>query len=189
MRIKSVIIIVSLCSFIASSGNAQTNFRGKKYTTSAELINALIDTVSNTPDRDFNVGGWIDKATLNNKSLFEGLSKWLGIFGEGIYNTTPWNINRENALSGRQTVDVRFTKKNNNVYVFVKSFKDADILIHSFSTAANVKPINSITLLGSTERISWEQKEEGLLIEKPEVFPSDAALIFKLTFQEYYKAP
>lgn len=129
---------------------------------------------------------------ISNSSI-EGLNKWLATNGEAIYNTRPWRITGEgpgmtNPSASYASTDYRFTAKDGSVYVFVMN-PDRDMLVKSLACTPDNKPIYTVTMLGSKERISWEQRERELLIEKPSTMPADNIAVFKLTFQQYYKVP
>lgn len=50
-------------------------------------------------------------------------------------------------------------------------------------TAQNKRRIKSVTLLGSTEAVTWQQTKDALTITKPQAVPSPEAVVFKVTFK------
>ena len=61
----------------------------------------------------------------------------------------------------------------------------ADITVKSLGqkTAQNKRRIKSVTLLGSTEAVTWQQTKDALTITKPQAVPSPEAVVFKVTFK------
>ena len=50
-------------------------------------------------------------------------------------------------------------------------------------TAQNTRKIKSVTLLGSTETVKWQQSKDVLNITKPQTVPSPEAVVFKVTLK------
>lgn len=117
---------------------------------------------------------------------------WIKQNSEGIYGSKPWGIQHErlseaskntekmnasaeennmkdNLYDGTSKVifpEVRFTKKNDNIYAFVCSFLGKEVIIKSFSKNENIK-VKNVELVGSSEKVKWTQNREGLKIEMP----------------------
>ena len=73
------------------------------------------------------------------------------------------------------------------MYAIVLDKPQKEILMKTLSTdigALNSK-ILSIELLGSKEKIEWTRTRQGLVIQLPEVFPSDYAHAFKIVLEGY----
>jgi hypothetical protein len=50
-------------------------------------------------------------------------------------------------------------------------------------TAAKLlnRPVGSITLLGSNEKVVWTQAADALTVKGPEKMPNDKAIVFKIS--------
>jgi alpha-L-fucosidase len=58
-----------------------------------------------------------------------------------------------------------------------------DLHVKSLGSAAKLldKPISSITLLGSDEKIQWLQAADALMVKVPGKMPNDIAIVFKIS--------
>jgi alpha-L-fucosidase len=85
-----------------------------------------------------------------------------------------------------QATDIRFTTKNGNVYVFVMEPPTADISIASLGKNApfETKAVASVKLLGSSEKLNWNQGDNALVINKPATLPKWTTLVFKVAFKK-----
>lgn len=68
------------------------------------------------------------------------------------FDGTPKNI----------TPDIRFTTKENSVYVFARSIKEKKITIKSITETDKIK---KIIVLGDAQKVNWELSKNGLEIE------------------------
>ncbi|MEM9079440.1 MAG: alpha-L-fucosidase [Verrucomicrobiota bacterium] len=168
-----------------------------KFVEPNEIVDILIDIVSKNglmllnvpPDPD----GSIPQVM---KDMLLELGGWLDINGEGIYGTRPWRVFGEGPTRIRggghkiekQKIeytekDIRFTRKGDDtLYVIVMDKPESDIVVKTLSTDLSVldAKIESISLLGSDEKVEWTLDGEGLKIQKPTNIPNDFALTYKL---------
>jgi len=133
--------------------------------------------------------GTIDSLEVN---FLKKMGTWMKINGEGIYGTRPWKVfgetftvidkndNRKNSFTAK---DVRYTTKDGNLYLFLLGTPKSDISINTLGTSTGIASnIKSIQMLGSKEKIRWEQTADALAIVKPHGFPTDYAVAFKISF-------
>ncbi len=129
-----------------------------------------------------------DQATLLRK-----FGQWIKINGEGIYGSRPWKIFGEGPLKiitkragenlkAYSQSDIRFTKKEGNLFAFVLASPTEDIVIHSLSSGGMLdKEIKTISLLGSNEVLHWKRSPDGLSIELPKTLLDQPVLGFKIS--------
>ena len=142
-------------------------------------------------------------------AIVDGIGKWTAINGEGIYGSRPWKISGENPPTatpaatpdkkrgemfneGKRKMtakNIRFTttKDGKTLYAFCLGEPDSDIVVKSLGSASGKldKPIASITLLGHTGDLVWNQTPKDLVISKPSSFPLPGMPVgFKITFKE-----
>jgi alpha-L-fucosidase len=84
------------------------------------------------------------------------------------------------------TEDIRFTEgKDGAIHAFVMTVPKPgeELLIKSLGTDAKLldKPIGDVSLLGSPDRIGWQQEAGGLRVRCPESMPFESAVVFRIT--------
>ncbi|MBC7915446.1 MAG: hypothetical protein H7Y07_15145 [Pyrinomonadaceae bacterium] len=186
MSIKKFFVIALFFLAFVTQSIAQVKKDLVKYASARDAIYALIDTVSKS---GINSADWLMKTKAANKNLKADLDNWMNIYGEALTNVKPWTVSTETIPDNgvNPALHINFTTKNGIVFVLVRGVM-RDVLIKSLSVTGSLKPMEVIKMLGSEERISWEQQEHGLILEKPESLASQDAIVFKISFQEYYKS-
>ena len=89
----------------------------------------------------------------------KGISAWMKINGEGIYNSK--------SVAPYSTGNIFYTKAKNDkaIYAFVLSDQEKVALPASISVKAS-KP-KKITLLGSSQHLKWKQQNDEIVINVP----------------------
>lgn len=161
------------------------------------LIGNAIDAISKNGVVMINI------ALKGDGTIPENQTKMLSDFGafvkvnqDGIYNTRPWIIYGEGPLkiitkrAGENLKkfsekDIRFTKKEGNLFAFVLAVPTEDILIKTLSKDGVLqKQIKEIKLLGSNQKITWHHKKEGLVIQNNfQKSPNQSAICFKIILE------
>jgi alpha-L-fucosidase len=170
------------------------------YLTPRETVHWLIDTVSKNGVFILNIPGKPD-GTLDSKEIavLDGITAWMAINGEAIYETRPWKIYGEGpnavksgAFQGKSVQnlgvqDIRFTrnKANTVVYAHLLGWPAGPFTINALGLEANTQPgrVLNVELLGTQAKLRWKQKSNGLTIEPPTSYhPAvDLAAAFKIT--------
>jgi alpha-L-fucosidase len=165
-----------------------------------DVIHWLIDTVSKNGTFILNIPGKPD-GTIDSKEIavLDGITSWMQVNGEAIYETRPWKVYGEgpnavkagsfqgNSVNQLGSKDIRFTrnKANSAVYAIVLGWPTEPFLIQSLGTAATTQPgkVSRVELVGSGATVNWKQQPEGLRIELPKGYhPSaDYAVALKAT--------
>ncbi len=166
-----------------------------------DVIHWMIDTVSKNGTFILNIPGKPD-GTIDSKEIavLDGITAWMQVNGEAIYETRPWKVYGEgpnsvkagsfqgNSISKLGEKDIRFTrnKANNVVYAIVLGRPSEPIVVQSLGLSAATQPgkITQVELIGSGERINWKQTGEALRVELPRQYrPAvDYATSLKVTF-------
>lgn len=133
-------------------------------------------------------------------ATMEGIGRWMRLYGEAIYQTTPFDefgqgptqfinpdgnhiVPAEKTMKELNAKDVRYTRKGSSIYAIQLGW-DADNstkLLTAFAKAKGYK-VKSVKVLGSNERIQWEQTPDGLKVTQPKNKPAEAdvALVYKI---------
>jgi alpha-L-fucosidase len=142
--------------------------------------------------------GTIDSDEL---AVVEAIARWMDINRESIFATRPWKVFGEgpgsesaplraqgfNEGRGKPVTpdDVRFTARGDAIYIIQLGVPTRELRIQSLGNRARLldRPIDSIALLGSGEKIEWKQGDEALSISAPHNAPSPEALVYKMTLK------
>jgi alpha-L-fucosidase len=170
----------------------EDSFKTPKY-----LVNNLIDIVSKNGCLLLNIGPRSDGTIPEEaQNLLLSIGNWLTINGEAIYGTRPWKIFGEGptqvaggAFSDDKDKpftadDIRFTTKGNNLFAISMDIPKKDILVKNLSSSSGNGKIKSIELTGSSEKVNWVQAKNGLIIKPVKSYPSEYAVVYKVTFSE-----
>lgn len=144
---------------------------------SREIIHLLIDVVSKNGNLLLNVGPKADGSIPENQlERLLNLGRWMKINGEGIYDTHPWKIASTRLTDG---TEVRFTKKDNDLYVFLLSKPESNIIALPFITKTQT---SKATLYGKKkDKLLLTQDENGIKVQLPKEFEFYFAQMIKIT--------
>lgn len=180
---------------------------GQKYKSAQDVIQMLVDIVSKNGNLLINVvqtpEGDLDPDILQ---ILEGIASWTAANGEGIYGSRPWKVYGEGpsttepqekghfgGIAETRTKpytaeDIRFTtsKDGKHLYAFCMGKPEGDIRIVSLGKASKLAngSIDSVQLLGSSERLSWSQEPDALVIKKPGTLPAEFAVGIKIVWSK-----
>lgn len=170
---------------------------GEENKTPEQIVHDLIDIVSKNGNLLLNIGPRADGTiTDEQKDVLLSIGKWLKVNGEAIYGTRPWKkygegdaVTTKGAFSDNTATrytsrDMRFTTKGDDFYAIVLN-GDADYVLVKSLDAATIgdAKIRRVRLLGSKEKLRWEQTSEGLKIYFPAQKPCEYAYSFKISFK------
>ncbi len=166
---------------------------GKMYRDADWVIRTLADVVSKNGNMLLNIvqrpDGALDPEV---EQLLSDLAAWMSVNSASIHGTRPWRVYGEGPATvsggafkedfGFSAADLRFTqsKDGRTLYVIVLGLPEADVAIRSL--AKPTKPVSSVSLLGSAEKVTWKQEADALVLQKPASWPSKHAVVFKVDF-------
>lgn len=169
---------------------------------SKHLIHELIDIVSKNGVLLLNVSPRASgEIPADQQKVLLEIGEWLKQNGEAIYNTRPWYTygegptkEPEGSLKNRKlfdsleytSLDYRFTRKGNTVYVLTMGELSVgtNILLKSFVSKqmAEIPKIQRVTILGSTKTVNWKMDRNGLILNIPEI-PNKVSIVYKVELQ------
>lgn len=184
------------CTCIGSWHYDKHLYLQQRYKKPAEVIRMLVDVVSKNGNLLLNVpirgNGMIDPI---EESVVKSIGKWMNVNGESIYGTRPWKtygegpaaehanpINAQGFNEGRVVLsakDIRFNKKGNILYVTLLGAPTEETVVKNLAKNSGEK-VKRIVLLGSDEKIVWQQKVDALHINLPKVIPFNEAVVYKV---------
>lgn len=169
----------------------RTDFTKRQYKQPGEVIHWLIDTVSKNGTFILNIPGRPD-GTLDSEedAVLDRIGDWMEINSEAIYDTRPWKVFGEGpnwVKAGTyegQTVgqlgpaDIRFTrnKVGTVIYAMALGWPSEALEVKSLGTSSGAKPgkIANVQLLGTEEKLSWNQTAMALHVELPKTYYPNA---------------
>lgn len=166
-----------------------------EFKSTTTLVHDLIDVVSKNGNFLLNVGPKADGTFPDEViALLHGIGAWLEVNGEAIYDTHHWHtfgegvtVQAEGHMRDQEHIpftaqDIRFTVKGDTLYAICMGWPGDSITIQSLGSGSPVRAdeIDQITILGSSEPLTWSQDERGLTIRTPSTRPCDHAYTFKI---------
>ncbi|MDM8159859.1 alpha-L-fucosidase [Labilibaculum sp. K2S] len=171
------------------------------YKSAKTVMQILVDIVSKNGNLLLNIpvrgDGSIDEKELK---VVEGITAWMKINSECIYETRPWHIygegpkaesanpiNSQGFNEGKgvaySSKDIRFTKKGDALYAVVMDWPENDNEIRIKSLALNcpyyIDNFNNVKMLGG-DIVSYKFDNEGLVVKLPSKSEMDAPLVLKI---------
>jgi alpha-L-fucosidase len=134
----------------------------------------------------------------------EGIGAWMKLYGESIYKTRPfitygegttvlkrdpadaWNEYGaiKQGLGNLNEEDVRYTQKGSIVYAIQLGWNSNNPkrILETFAIKGKHLKVNTVSVLGSSEKIRWKRTKKGLELQQPKNMPAeaDAALVYKI---------
>ena len=168
----------------------------QKYKSPNRLVDDLVDIVAKNGCLLLNVGPRSDGTIPDeDRNILLAIGKWLKLNGEAIYGTTFWKTYGEGP-TGTATghlaeskdkpftaEDIRFTTKDGLLYATLLDWPKGGV-----STIKSLKngseywrgDVKSVELIGSDDKLSWKQTDEGLRVELGNRPSSDFAYVLRI---------
>ncbi|MBP1618125.1 MAG: alpha-L-fucosidase [Bacteroidetes bacterium] len=172
-------------------------YKNNKYKSAKNVIQMLIDVVSKNGNLLLNIpirgDGSIDEKEL---AIVEDIAAWMDVNKESIFGTRPWkvfgegpSVDTSNPIRGQgfnegriqyTAKDIRFNQNGKILYVTAMGEPEENIAVKNLAKQVKIKKIE---LLGSKEKVKWNQSDERLEIVKPTVNPNKIALVYKVSLK------
>ncbi|MDR6197374.1 alpha-L-fucosidase [Siphonobacter sp. SORGH_AS_0500] len=165
----------------------------KGYKSAKMVIQTLVDVVSKNGNLMLNIpvrgDGSIDE---QERAVVVEIGNWLKVNSEAIYGTRPWKVFGEgpaqegaaplsaqgfNEGKGKAftSQDIRFTAKGEALYATLMGWPDdKKVVVTSLASGKGLhtSPIRRVSLLGGNDSLSFEQTNQGLVVQLPENKPA-----------------
>jgi len=160
---------------------------------SGMLIHQMLEAVSRDGNYAINIpltpAGELDAGGL--KTLQE-MGDWMDVNSKGIHDSNAWdvwgegsvvmahgNLGPAQAATPYTGQDIRFTTKDGAVYAWLMAWPaDGKATLHSLATPAG--KVTAVTLLGSKEKLQWQQTDGGTVVQLPAKKPCNFAFGLKI---------
>ncbi len=167
-------------------------------------MHQLIDVVSKNGNLLMNIGPRSDGTIPDEvQQVLLDVGSWLKVNGDAIYGTRPWKIYGEGptkvaAGSFHDTEtqpytaeDFRFTTKGNDLFAIELAWPTGqETVVRSLGTSElSEGHIQSVSLLGSDAKLTYQQGVDGLHIQLPAKPAGDIAYAFRITLDRAAKPP
>ena len=169
---------------------------GNTFKSAQYVITNLIDIVSKNGNLLLNIGPRSDGTITDEETqTLLGTGKWLDVNGEAIYGTRPWKIYGEGPTESASgsfsdqkkpftAKDIRFTTKGETLYAIAMGLPTANTEIKALGQKSGNGIIASLELVGSTEKVSWSQGAQALVVKPSKNYPSENAVTYKIVFKK-----
>jgi alpha-L-fucosidase len=190
------------CTCIGSWHYDRRIYENNHYKSAKTVIHMLIDVVSKNGNLLLSVplrgDGSIDDRA---REVVTGIGGWMAVHSEAIIGTRPWHIFGEgpaqeeapslhvqgfNEGKGKAFTsdDVRFTTKGNVMYAFIMgTLTKKQLRIKSLGRLApNSRKVGQVQLLGTNDRIAFQQLDNDLVVTIPDSFVQNSiATVLKIS--------
>ena len=167
------------------------------YKSAEFVVHELIDIVSKNGNLLLNIGPRSDGTIPSRvQHTLLDVGSWLNVNGEGIYGSRPWKTYGEGpskaggtqfhdtAIEEYTAADFRFTTKGDALYAIELAWPPkGEPVIYSLGSKSGLR-IKSVALLGSNERLQFQQEHDALRIHVRRPVDREYAYTFKILFQK-----
>lgn len=155
---------------VGHSFGANRNERPEDIVTSTELIRSFCDIVSKNGNLLIGVGPGPDGVIPpEQQAPLRGLGEWLGVHGDAIYGTRPWQVAATTTSDGTQ---VRFTCTDDAVFALLLDGPGSRRFTLRGIDASGAK---DVSMLGLDAPVEWSVDGGVLSVELPNRLPVAAA--------------
>jgi len=184
------------CPWQTEVGLGEWHYKAGTFYDTGMVIHEMLEAISRDGNFAINIPlkptGELDPGGLQ---VLTEMGDWMDVNSEGIHGSSAWNVwgegkvvmksgnlGPEQARTPYTAEDIRFTANNGYVYAFLMAWPvDGRAVIRSLAEGAG--KISGVSLLGSPEKLLWNQNTNGLVVNLPETKPCQFAYCLKISGQ------
>lgn len=163
--------------------------------TGRELVHTLIDIVSKNGHLLLNISPRADGTIPDEqRSSLLAMGDWLQVNGEAIYATRPFSVYGEGpkrlqssghfvSMGGSyDATNIRYTTRGRTVFAIQMGLpkKDETTLLKALARSSTDIEVMSVSVLGSSDAIDWQQTNNGLRLSTPQDASNDIAIVYRI---------
>ncbi|MGC6400904.1 alpha-L-fucosidase [Sphingomonas sp. FW199] len=136
---------------------------GMGHLSTAAVLNRLIDNVSQGGNLLLNISPRSDGTIPEGQErVLREIGAWLKINGEAIYSTRPWRFAHDGT--------VRYARKGDTLYAIMLGWPQGPLSMDRLPQ--NIGRVRAVTLIGSTDPVTFKQNDAGLTVTLPATRPA-----------------
>ena len=160
-------------------GNSWSYVPSDHYKSVQQIVQLLVKIVSRGGNLLMNIGpgpdGDWDPVAYQR---LQGISAWMKINGEGIYNSK--------SVAPYSTGNLYYTKAKNDKAIYAFMLSDSDKVILPATIAVKVSKPKKVTLLGSKQSLKWKQQGDEIVVSIPAGLQQNSGLNEAACFKVEY---
>jgi alpha-L-fucosidase len=181
------------CTWQTETGLGEWFYKAGTFYDSGMVIHQMLEAVSRDGNYAINIplkpSGELDSGGL--KTL-QDMGDWMDVNSEGIHGSGSWdvwgegqvvmkhgNLGPDHAKTPYTGEDIRFTTNRGALYAYLMAWPtNGKAVIRSLADGAGT--ITDVQLLGSREKLAWQQTKDGLVVTLPATKPGNFAYGLKI---------
>ena len=157
------------------------------------IVRQLVDIVSKNGNLLLNIGPRADGTIPTEvQQTLRDVGAWLSVNGDAIYGTRPWKTFGEGPtkvvegafhdtdVQAYTPDDYRFTLKGTTLYAIELKWPTSREAIVRSLKSDQPDVVETVSLLGSKDKLHFEQKPDGLHIQLPAQAPGKYAYAYRI---------
>lgn len=135
---------------------------GDKYKSIEGVIHEMVEVISRNGNFLINIGPKADGTLVPEQvERLKAMGDWLKINGDAIYGSRYWKVNQQ------ENEHLSFTTNGKKLYA-IKCSKPVKSFTIKATAGWNKSQVESVSLLGTDTKVTWEMTAEGLCIVPPQ---------------------
>jgi alpha-L-fucosidase len=160
---------------VGHSFGANRNERPEDFVTATELVRSFVDIVSKNGNLLIGIGP-DQRGRFPEEQLvpLRGLGSWLGVNGQAVFGTRPWEIAETTTTEGTA---VRFTRSEECLNAILLDLSAVEFGIRGLDCS----DVTQVRMLGLSQSVDWRVTDGMLWVRLPERMPPSPAYVITMS--------